>query len=641
MEISRSLKLILILQLLWLPNAWSDADWVAKRLNEPLEVKPSHLEQISEFLISRIPPLILPSSPEAWTAEAQTLRDRILEEVVFKGVPDSWREGNHSVTWGDTIETGKGYKIKKLYYECLPGLYVSALLYEPDNLTEKVPAILNVNGHNAPGKSRDVEQIRCINLAKRGMLALHPEWLSFGDLETYELRHNRGAYLDMCGISSLATFYLAMRGGLDVLLAHEHADPNRVAMTGLSGGGWQTIVLSSLDTRITACTPNAGYSSLEDRVKNRSDIGDLEQSPIDLLTIADYTHLTAMLAPRPALLIYNKNDDCCFKAERAIPSVYDPIVPFYELYGKANVFTYHINEDPGTHNYKEDNRQHFYKFLYENFLPDQKVNLEELQTEEEILSDEALSVPLPEDNATYISIAKEQFDRLPLYRFENLSGEKLESAKAEARGRLREVLRLPEWETRTEAVIREEDQGMTYSVDNLILGEDWKLPVHDFSKGNPEKTTILIADGGIASATEKIARLVDNGYEVRAVDLLFFGTNVPGDTHPWQFAQMFTSIGHPGLGVQVGQLLAVVDQVEGDVEIVARGSSSEVIALAAGALNPDKIEVVRTGGKIKSFKDGILAAEDYHDNPTFYCFGLLEVVDVPQLRQLCAKTEER
>ncbi|MCA9419220.1 MAG: hypothetical protein KC917_23295, partial [Candidatus Omnitrophica bacterium] len=162
MEISRSLKLILILQLLWLPNAWSDADWVAKRLNEPLEVKPSHLEQISEFLISRIPPLVLPSSPEAWTAEAQSLRDRILEEVVFKGVPDNWREGNHSVTWGDTIETGKGYKIKKLYYECLPGLYVSALLYEPDNLTEKVPAILNVNGHNAPGKSRDVEQIRCI-----------------------------------------------------------------------------------------------------------------------------------------------------------------------------------------------------------------------------------------------------------------------------------------------------------------------------------------------------------------------------------------------------------------------------------------------------------------------------------------------
>ncbi|MCA9256602.1 MAG: hypothetical protein KDA33_13230, partial [Phycisphaerales bacterium] len=206
------LVLSLLLYSVLLPSAFPDAEWVGKRLTNPPEVKPSHLEQILEFLISRIPPLVLPSSPEAWTAEAQSLRDRILEEVVFKGVPDNWREGNHSVTWGDTIETGKGYKIKKLYYECLPGLYVSALLYEPDNLTEKVPAILNVNGHNAPGKSRDVEQIRCINLAKRGMLALHPEWLSFGDLETYELRHNRGAYLDMCGISSLATFYLAMRG---------------------------------------------------------------------------------------------------------------------------------------------------------------------------------------------------------------------------------------------------------------------------------------------------------------------------------------------------------------------------------------------------------------------------------------------
>ena len=86
-----------------------------------------------------------------------------------------------------------------------------------------------------------------------------------------------------------------MRRALDILAAHPHADPARLAMTGLSGGGWQTIWLSALDRRIAATAPDAGYIGLEARLYNRGDIGDLEQNPVDLLRIGDYTHLTAML----------------------------------------------------------------------------------------------------------------------------------------------------------------------------------------------------------------------------------------------------------------------------------------------------------------------------------------------------------
>ena len=55
-------------------------------------------------------------------------------------------------------------------------------------------------------------------------------------------------------------FYLAMKRALDVLLAHPHCDGDRVAMTGLSGGGWQTAVLAALDERITTIVPVAGHS---------------------------------------------------------------------------------------------------------------------------------------------------------------------------------------------------------------------------------------------------------------------------------------------------------------------------------------------------------------------------------------------
>ena len=64
-----------------------------------------------------------------------------------------------------------------------------------------------------------------------------------------------------------------------------------------------------LDTRVTLANPVAGYSSLVNRADNGRDLGDSEQTPNDLGTLVDYTHMTAMVAPRPLLLTYNAEDD--------------------------------------------------------------------------------------------------------------------------------------------------------------------------------------------------------------------------------------------------------------------------------------------------------------------------------------------
>ena len=113
---------------------------------------------------------------------------------------------------------GAGYRIKKLRYEALPGLWIPALLYEPDNLGDKrVPVVMNVNGHDGKGKVAPYKQIRCINQAKRGMLALNVEWLGMGQLRTPGFMHYRMNQLDLCGTSGLAPFYLSMSRGLDLL----------------------------------------------------------------------------------------------------------------------------------------------------------------------------------------------------------------------------------------------------------------------------------------------------------------------------------------------------------------------------------------------------------------------------------------
>ena len=172
---------------------------------------------------------------------------------MYHGWPKEWIASQPKFEEVKVIETGAGYRIFKLRYEIVPGFESSALLYEPDKLSDKMPAILNVHGHVGPlGQTIEFKQKRCINYARHGMIALSLEWFSFGELGNAENEHFFGAHLDLVGANEIGIFYLAMRRGLDYLYNDPHVDRNRIGVTGLSGGGWQTIVLSSLDERVKA-----------------------------------------------------------------------------------------------------------------------------------------------------------------------------------------------------------------------------------------------------------------------------------------------------------------------------------------------------------------------------------------------------
>src|SRR5262249_46139445 len=214
-----------------------------------------------------------------------------------------------------------------------------------------------------------------------------------------------------CG---LAPFYLDMSRGLDVLLAHENADPERVAVTGLSGGGWQTIFFSSLDTRVKLCNPVAGYSSFFTRVRHFKDLGDSEQTPNDLAAVADYSHLTAMMAPRAALLTFNSKDDCCFESGYALPPLMEAAGPVFKLYGKEKLLRSHVNDDPGTHNYEKDNRQAFYRMVGDVFYPDDRsFSADEIATDGEVKTKDELGVELPKENADFHTLAVDLAKKLP------------------------------------------------------------------------------------------------------------------------------------------------------------------------------------------------------------------------------------
>ena len=197
----------------------------------------STLAEVQMFSERRIPTVPRVSSTDEWEQLATKIRKQVLTHVVYRGEAARWRDVETRVEWLDCIVGGPGYRIQKLRYEALPGMWIPALLYEPTSLEGKVPVVTNVNGHERIGKAVDYKQIRCINQAKRGMLALNVEWLGMGQLNAPGFTHYAMNQLDLCGTSGLAPFYLTLKRGLDVLLEHEHADPKRVGVAGLSGGG--------------------------------------------------------------------------------------------------------------------------------------------------------------------------------------------------------------------------------------------------------------------------------------------------------------------------------------------------------------------------------------------------------------------
>ncbi len=214
--------------------------------SSPIEPTPVTQFQLERYLMARLPPLPAPSTSQQWATEEAALREHILNEVAFHGWPREWIDAAPHFEQVGIIESGRGYKIRKLRYEIVPGFMSTALLYEPDKISGRAPAILNFIGHEPEGMAVEYEQKRCINFAKRGIVALNLGWMEFGNLSQPYNAHDYAADLDLVGSNAFGLFYLAMKRGLDYLAASPEVDPSQIGATGLSGGGWQTVVISAL-----------------------------------------------------------------------------------------------------------------------------------------------------------------------------------------------------------------------------------------------------------------------------------------------------------------------------------------------------------------------------------------------------------
>jgi dienelactone hydrolase len=249
------------------------------------------------------------------------MRARVLD--IIGGLPETRTPLNARVTGTVRME---GYRIEKVLFESLPGVHVTALLYVPDQPSGPKPAVLVPCGHAPDGKSFKNYQEISGQLARRGYVVLSWDPVGQGERSQYwDTARGRSRYNLVCGehavLGNLACLagttldrYMVWDGmrALDYLLTRPEVDGTRIAVTGTSGGGFQSLYLGALDERIGVVAPSCFVTSLPMRMANRifdDPDSDPEQDPYRLVSAGvDHPGLMLLIYPRPVILLAATKD---------------------------------------------------------------------------------------------------------------------------------------------------------------------------------------------------------------------------------------------------------------------------------------------------------------------------------------------
>ena len=314
------------------------------RLFEKGKVPPDRRLGPQRMLGDKYHPWKAPKSRKAWEAQAEKLREQMLVATGLWPMPPS--PPLKPVIHG-RIER-EDYTIEKVYFASHPGHYVTGSLYRPKSVKGRVPGVLTPHGHWPNGRFYDAgeakakEQIgkggekfaaggryplqaRMVHLARMGCVVFHYDMVGYADSGPLDHRSGFGdvaAALRLQNMMGLQTFN-SIRA-LDFLLSLDDVDPDRIGITGASGGGTQTFMLCAIDPRPDVAFPAVMVSTAMQGGCVCENCCYLRQN-INNITIA------ALFAPRPMAL--SGADDWTIDIEtRGLPE----LKQVYGLFGKAD-----------------------------------------------------------------------------------------------------------------------------------------------------------------------------------------------------------------------------------------------------------------------------------------------------------------
>lgn len=207
---------------------------------------------------------IAPATLQEWTVTRNTLRARLLDAWGgFPEVPCALEPQKLGELKRD------GYTIEKVVFQTMPGVLMTANAYVPGAArAKKYPAVLCVHGHWAGAKQDPVVQSRCIGLVKLGFFVLCVDAFGAGErgigknLGEYHGEMTGAALLPIGRPLSGIQVYENMRA-VDYLQSRPEVDPDRIGITGASGGGNQTMYAGAFDDRFRCVVPTCSVGNYQ------------------------------------------------------------------------------------------------------------------------------------------------------------------------------------------------------------------------------------------------------------------------------------------------------------------------------------------------------------------------------------------
>jgi hypothetical protein len=510
-------------------------------------------------------PFTPPASPAEWMVRAERVKRQILVSQGLWPLPE--KTPLNPVIHGK-IDKGD-YTVEKVYFESLPGFYVTGSLYRPKKANGKVPAILSPHGHWSNGRFHDAGdeaakqqvaikgevdenaahsplQARQVQLARMGCVAFHYDMLGYADsLQlSFDLVHRFGkqrpemtaekdwgfyspqAEANLQSVMGLQTWN-SIRA-LDFVLTLPEVDAERIAVSGASGGGTQTMLLAAVDPRVAVAFPAVmvstamqGGCTCENSSCLRVGTGNIE--------------FAALFAPKPQGM--TAADD--WTKEMSTKGFPELKIHYERLGAPENVMLH--NRTEFAHNYNYPSRQAFYGWLNKHFKLGLSEPIEERPFDR--LTTEQMSVwdtehPKPEGGDAYEKKLAAQLyaaDQAQLNKIKPTDSNSLGQWRKTAGGAIDAILgrELPAAKDLDFEITEQSEQGnyirMAGLLKNKPHGEE--LPMaYLVPKTWNGRAIIWLSDKGKAalfaedgSPAPDVKALVDSGAAVVGVDLLYQG----------------------------------------------------------------------------------------------------------------------
>ena len=350
-----------------LNNILAPFDFKAVKQNDKLyKIKPyEYPRRQAEDGMKLVPYLSsLYADKAAWEARKDTLRKEVRARL---GIDKLLAVCSKEAPEYGKIRKFDGYTVQNFRLKTANGHTVCGSIYAPKG-KGKHPLIICPNGHFSNGRYGTVQQQRLATLARMGAICVDYDLWGWGESadEVGSKAHQTPEAHVMQALNGIRI--------LDWMIQRKDVDKTRVGVNGGSGGGTQSVLLSVLDDRYTACCPVVSVSSWFDG-------GCPCESGMPIQLAGGGTcnaELAAMFAPKPMMLVSDGGDWTSTTPELEYPY----IKRIYGFYGADDkVMNVHLPKE--RHDFGPNKRNAVYKFFIETFkldaskLDEDKVVIEE------------------------------------------------------------------------------------------------------------------------------------------------------------------------------------------------------------------------------------------------------------------------